>query len=60
MKMLVFNYVINEISENSMIYYKKIFEVKHCKAGRYDIISSNITSDMDIADYISTEFYKLL
>jgi hypothetical protein len=25
-----------------------------------DIVSSNITSDMDIADYISTEFYELL
>jgi hypothetical protein len=24
------------------------------------LISSNITSDMDIADYISTEFYELL
>jgi hypothetical protein len=25
-----------------------------------DIVSSNMTSDMDIADYISTEFYELL
>jgi hypothetical protein len=29
---------------------------KHMK----EIIRSNITSDMDIADYISTEFYELL
>jgi hypothetical protein len=26
----------------------------------YKVISSNITSDRDIADYISTEFYELL